>query len=277
MRINRLEVQNFKKLASQTFDFHPRFTLLVGENGSGKTTVLDALAVSLGIWLVKPPDSLVRGSGRNILKREIRLEAERRGDRIVLRESGPVAIRATGQIGDEPDVSWTRRLEGGASKTSNRDAKHALAIVAEIYRRDIAGEHVLCPVLAYYGAGRAWLPSNQRIEAKETRRVGPARRWAAFYDCFNERIRFGDLNEWVRREFLASAARKGRFRPGFEAVKRAVLHCVPGADDLWFDSDRDRDSGDRYDRGADRGGSGDRYERGPDRGGDRYERGPRDR
>jgi len=29
-------------------------------------SVLDALAVSLGIWLVKPPDSLVRASGRNL-------------------------------------------------------------------------------------------------------------------------------------------------------------------------------------------------------------------
>lgn len=239
MRIDGLEIRNFKKFESQAFDFHPRFTLFVGENGSGKTSVLDALTVSLGIWLVKPPDSLVASSGRNILRTEVRLEAERKGDRVAFRERGPAAVRATGQIGDTPNVTWTRQFLEGATKTSNKEAKQALAIVQDVYRRDAAGENVLCPVLAYYGAGRAWLPSNQRI-SKESKLAGQARRWAAFYDCFNERIRFADVNQWVRREFLATANRKGRWRPGFEAMKHAVLACVPGANDLWFDPDRDQ-------------------------------------
>ncbi|MBI3319230.1 MAG: AAA family ATPase [Candidatus Omnitrophica bacterium] len=46
MRIDQLTVQHCKKFAEQTFTLHPQFTLLVGENGSGKTAVLDALAVS---------------------------------------------------------------------------------------------------------------------------------------------------------------------------------------------------------------------------------------
>ena len=31
--------------------------------------------------------------------------------------------------------------------------------------------------------------------------------------------------------------RQGRYRPGFEVVRRAVLACVPGADGVWYDSD----------------------------------------
>lgn len=237
MRIDRLEVQNFKKFAFQAFDLHPHFTLLVGENGSGKTSVLDALAVSLGVWLVNPPDSQVRSSGRNILRTEIRLEPSREGDRVQFRECRPVFLRSIGQIGSSENVVWTRRL--GDARTTNKDAKEALAIIEDIYRRDSSGEDVICPVLAYYGAGRAWLPSNQRI-SKETKLSGPARRWAAFYDCFNERIRFADLNLWFRRELTASARRKGRMRPGYEVVRRAVLRCVDGADDVWFDSDREQ-------------------------------------
>jgi len=44
MRIDKLSLQNFKKFTAQEFNFHPQFTLLVGENGAGKTSVLDALA-----------------------------------------------------------------------------------------------------------------------------------------------------------------------------------------------------------------------------------------
>ena len=67
---------------------------------------------------------------------------------------------------------------------------------------------------------------------------GRARRWAAFYDCLNERIRIADLGDWFHREAIAAVNRDGQFRPGFEVVRRAVLRCVPGADRMWFDGDR---------------------------------------
>ncbi len=105
MRIDRLTVQNFKKFAEQTFTLHPEFTLLVGENGSGKTAVLDALAVSLGIWLVEAPDTSLHSSRRTIMPTEIRLEPSRAGDRIQFREKLPVLVQATGQLGERQNVT----------------------------------------------------------------------------------------------------------------------------------------------------------------------------
>jgi predicted ATP-binding protein involved in virulence len=238
MRIDRLEVENFKKFAKQTIELHPRFTLFVGENGAGKTTVLDALAVAASVWLVEEPDSTLFGSSRNIAKTEIRLKPELKGDRIQFREWRPVKVRAIGRIGDHENVSWTRQIRPQGTRTSNAEAKQALAFVKEIYASDNAGANVLCPVLAYYGAGRAWLPSNERVPKARTN--GPARRWAAFYDCFNERIRFAELQKWFSRETTERGNRAGAWRPGFQVVRHAILRCVPGADEVWFDSDRDQ-------------------------------------
>ena len=92
-------------------------------------------------------------------------------------------------------------------------------------------------MIAYYGAGRAWLSHRERPESRSAA-AGRARRWAAFYDCLNERIRIGDLGDWFHRETIAAVNRDGRFRPGFEVVRRAVLRCIPGADRMWFDGDR---------------------------------------
>lgn len=241
MRIDRLEIENFKKFTKQTFDLHPQFTLLVGDNGSGKTSVLDALAVAASIWLVEVADSALINSSRKILPSEIRLEPEKRGDRFQFQERRPVVVRATGQIGNQRDVSWARQIprESKSKRTSNAEAKRALEYVRSIFARDSAGEEVLCPVLAYYGAGRAWLPSNQRAPG-ESKTNGPARRWAAFYDCFNERIRFDELNRWFHRETTAAGNLGGRMRPGFEVVRRAILRCVPDSDGVWFDSDREQ-------------------------------------
>lgn len=237
MRIDRLTVQNFKKFAEQTITLHPQFTLLVGDNGSGKTTVLDALAVSASVWLVEYPDSILQSSYRNILRKEIRLEPSREGDRIQFRDRFPALVKATGQIGDQPKVTWVRQIKQRGGKTTNAGAKEALDIIRNIYQRDQSGESIVCPVLAYYGAGRAWLPSNKPKQGKAN--GGPARRWAAFYKCFSEEIRFAELTDWFRREAIAAGNRKGRVRPGFEVVRRAIMRCVPDADGVWFDGDRE--------------------------------------
>ncbi|HET6386141.1 MAG TPA: AAA family ATPase, partial [Armatimonadota bacterium] len=237
MRIDTIMVRNFKKFDAGTCALHPQFTLLVGENGSGKTSILDALAVALGIWLVEPPDSTLVASGRNIMPAEIRLEPTRTGDRILFRERRPVIVSATGQIGDRSGVTWLRQIRERGRRTTNADAKDARAAIKDLFRRDTAGENVLCPVIAYYGAGRAWLPSNQRTPGAKPN--GPARRWAAFYDCLNERIRLSDLQKWFRSELIA-AAHAGQMRPGFHIVRRAIIASVPDADDIWFDPDREQ-------------------------------------
>src|SRR2546423_7857667 len=238
MKINHLEIENFKKFPKQELDLHPHFTLLVGENGSGKTSLLDALAIAASIWLIEAPDSTIVGSSRIIFPKEIRLESEVRGDRTQFNERHPVIEKVTGQIGNHERVSWTRQIREDRRRTSNSEAKQALEYIRELYNQEAKGQEVLFPVLAYYGAGRAWLPSNERIPS-ESKSNGPARRWAAFYDCFNERIRFGELRKWFHRETTAAGNRGGRMRPGFEAVRHAILRCVPNADAVWFDSDRE--------------------------------------
>jgi DNA repair exonuclease SbcCD ATPase subunit len=45
MRIEWIEVENFKGFDKRRFEFDEHFTLLVGENGGGKTTALDAVSL----------------------------------------------------------------------------------------------------------------------------------------------------------------------------------------------------------------------------------------
>ena len=236
MRIDRICIRNFKCFEETELELNPRFTLLVGDNGAGKTSMLDALAVAAGVWLVKPPDSALVGSGRNILPSEIRLQPKEEGDRIQFLERKPVSIKATGKLVDRT-ASWCRQIRKDGTRTTNAEARTALKIIEQHFARVQTGQSVLSPVIAYYGAGRAWLPSRSRRE-QGSKRNGPARRWGAFYDCFNERIRLTDLNDWFRREALAFASRSGSWRPGYGVVKRAILRCVPDADNLWYDGDR---------------------------------------
>ncbi|MBI3469718.1 MAG: AAA family ATPase [Planctomycetes bacterium] len=247
MRIDRLDLHNFKKFKEETFEF-PRsvnapadagsFHVLIGENGSGKTSVLDALAVALGVWLVKVPDSSLANSRRPILPAEKRLELVQSGDRTLFQEAaGDVSVKAFGCIEDHDCLSWEQRIAEGRKRASNAGSKEAIDIVQKAYARAKASNEVVLPVIAYYGAARAWLPHHERskFKAKSNR---PARRWGAFYDCLNERIRLTDLASWFQGEAIAKGNRGGNYRPGFEVVRRAVLRSVRGASDIWYDGDR---------------------------------------
>jgi predicted ATP-binding protein involved in virulence len=236
MRIDRVEIANFKKFSDYTLDLHPQFTLLVGDNGTGKTTILDALAIAAGIWLVNSPDTTLNNSRRNILPSEIRLEAIESDTITQFIERKPVQIKAIGTINSQ-QVQWLRQIKTNGSRTSNTEAKQALAIISTLFQQVEAGEKIWLPIIAYYGAGRAWLPSNQR-DPKATTHTSPARRWDAFYDCFEERIRIADLHTWFQKEAIASLNRQGQMRPGYKVVKLAILRCIPNADDLWFDPER---------------------------------------
>ena len=124
MRIDRLELRNFKKFAALDLNLHPQFTLLIGENGAGKTSVLDALAVALGVWLVEPPDSTLINSRRGIYPSEIRLESRQHGDRELFSEaSGGVSIKATGQIEDRDHLTWEHRIEPGKRRRPTREPR----------------------------------------------------------------------------------------------------------------------------------------------------------
>lgn len=236
MRIDRLEIKNFKKFSDFTIDLHPQFTLLVGDNGAGKTTILDALAIAAGVWLVNPPDSMLSNSGRNILPAEIRLEVLETGDkRSRLLECKPVQIAASGHVGDSA-IRWFRQINPTGSRTSNIGSKGVLKIINNLFERDRSGENIWFPVIAYYGAGRAWLPSSKRDgKAKQS---SPSRRWYAFYDCFEERIRIADIQGWFQKEAIASIKYQGQMRSGYKIVEFAILNCIPNADEIWFDPDR---------------------------------------
>lgn len=236
MRIHRIELKNYKKFTDFSLDLDRQFTLIVGDNGVGKTTILDALAIMAGVWLVNPPDTKLNGSRRNIETHEIHLTSIDAGDRSQFVECKPVQIRACGII-NGTNFEWMRQIKKGGSRTSNTASKEILEAIEQIFTDISNGDSIRLPIIAYYGAGRAWLPSNKKSPTAKHSSKNVARRWDAFYDCLNERIRITDLQTWFQKEAIAALSR-GKLRAGFKAVKIAILRCIPEAKDLWFDADR---------------------------------------
>jgi predicted ATP-binding protein involved in virulence len=158
MRIDRLEIENFKCFVKQTITLHPQFTLFVGDNGSGKTSVLDALAVAAGVWLRFPPDSSLASSRREIVGSEIRLDPVERGDRTQFLERYPVLVQAFGQRGETKGLTWYEQRDDFSRNPGVIDDRLlrngiALRSIAHRYQVEAGGETQVFPIIAYYGAG----------------------------------------------------------------------------------------------------------------------------
>lgn len=240
MKIDRISLKNFKLFEAFTLELHPEFTVLVGENGSGKTSLLDALAIASGVWLYDVPDSKIKNSSRRSLtENDIRVVWQRRGDRSQFSTAPETLVWAEGVLHEDILTPQGNQMPWGERILSGSRLEDLLSLARKsiqgLYRRSTEGEEILLPIVAYYGAGRAWLPHNERAKSLP-RSYEPARRWDAFYDCLNERIRLADLRHWFWDEAVERGNRGGKYRPGFEAVKWAVLRGIPGADDIWFDT-----------------------------------------
>ena len=108
MRIDGLTVKNFRGFEDRTFDF-PRsidapangngsFHLLIGHNGKGKSSALDALAVAAGSWFL----GVREAEGRQIRTEDVRLKVIQYDDTARIEQQLLVSVEAAGQILGKP-------------------------------------------------------------------------------------------------------------------------------------------------------------------------------
>jgi predicted ATP-binding protein involved in virulence len=232
MRIDSIQIDNFRGIKHLDLNFDPQFTLLIGDNGSGKTSILSAVSVALGIWHVS---KIVSGpkQWRNIMDHEVREELahDDNGVRQFV-ASGGVQITASGSVGARSPHTWTRVKRAKKSRTVDVWDKKTLAdIQGVISGRQNRVEPL--PLLAYYGAGRAWMASNEREFADLSGDL-KGRQADGYYDCLNERIRIKDILKWFVLE-AAGRDETGQFKPAFGAVRVALKRGIPGVDDIYWD------------------------------------------
>ena len=106
MRIDNIRLTNFDCFEDRTFSLAPRFTLIVGDNATGKTSVLDGLAVGVGSLFLGFPSPAIP---RSIFRDEVRWKFYRHGDTLTAERQFPAAVNCEGLISGQTG-EWVREL-----------------------------------------------------------------------------------------------------------------------------------------------------------------------
>jgi predicted ATP-binding protein involved in virulence len=231
MRIDDLTVTNFYGFDHRTFNFHPQFTLLVGDNATGKTSVLKALSVAAGSWFLG-----LRGSERSpgIDLYQVRISAYTHLDVWTFEAQFPSRIECTGVVMDQP-IRWARELKHAGGRTTTSDAKSISEIAADAERRVRAGENIPLPLICAYGTERLWFEKTHHDPKEDS---PPARRKPSrldgYRDSFDFTIQETALVDWIRDQTTASLQLQ-KDTVALSLVKRAITACVEGAVSVYYD------------------------------------------
>ena len=163
MRLEFLTMENYRLFSKLNVIFHENLTVLAGNNGAGKTAVLEGATVALGTLFSK----LDGITGTSLRPSDARLKAYAIGSSDDVQPQYPVRVTAVGLL-DGKAVQWTRGLNTSEGSMTVGEAKEVIAFSQNWQERLRSGDQsLLLPLIAYYGTAR--LQDNHREKRAKTR------------------------------------------------------------------------------------------------------------
>lgn len=148
MKIKQLHCENFRCFGSLKLNLNSQMNLIIGDNGSGKSTVLDAIAVGLGII----PTHLPNVGGMSFKKTDLRQIND------LLQPYSKIKLATSFNL------EWDRLYRRDKSKTTLLDIPQSIGtsellryLDAQVIDKFNQQQEFILPVFAYYGVSRAIL------------------------------------------------------------------------------------------------------------------------
>lgn len=217
MRITELHLRNFKCFEELNLKLHPRFNVLVGVNGVGKTSLLEAIRVAIGSLYLGLDKYEDRIESPGIVNDDVRLSG--------LEQQFPVVVHAKGMMdssqkeGAETEVEWERRLKTREGKTLYRDAKQMLSASREMQDRIRKQEEVNIPLVAYFSTDR------YKKERRDIKIEPNGSRLRGYYNALDQTTNIRYFLNLYATETL-DELQSGEKSLLLEAVNQSVKECV---------------------------------------------------
>lgn len=198
MKLKNIKISNYRCFKDVEIDFDESTTLVVGQNGAGKTTILDAVAVSISTFLL----GIDGGVSRSILKDDARYEFYDLNGTIDPQHQFPVSIESTGECIDKQNIRWIRSLNSESGKTTIKDAGELTSIAKKVQNQIMMGDkELVLPLISYYGTGRLYV---QKKEKRNMKSLTEFKRQVGYVDCMAAESNDKLMLNWFQTQTLKS-------------------------------------------------------------------------
>lgn len=221
-RIHSLDIENFRRFKSLHISLDDSLNVIVGNNGAGKTSLLDAFAIAASSLLAKVEDA----QGLSIRKADARLTTVQNGSVSARQSQYPVVIEASGSLNNHP-YFWKRELSSEKSKMTRKEAQSIIHAGDNLQQQVSSGGDVVLPVLAYYDANR-FASKETTLSLSRQAKSFLASRTKAYTDAFGASINERQTVTWMRNMTLWEL-QSGRKSPELACVMQVFSDCYAGA------------------------------------------------
>lgn len=216
MKLKKLTLQNFRCYDNVEIEFEDKLTVIVGENGKGKSAVFDGIAISLAPYI-----EAFGQEGRKVKKTDIRripIYDETGKEIIKMEKKIPVAFSLQAKSGQE-DLLGNIEYDGKDIICFQNDFQK----YAQAMQNFMAEEsNTILPVFAYYGTSRIWVDSNL-LKEKE---IDLGNRSFGYDECLEPSSSYTTFGSWYRHLTKMISSTKGDEQAKYKMVQEAVCHAI---------------------------------------------------
>ena len=210
MILKNVTIENFRIIGKCTIEFDNRFNLIIGNNATGKTSVLEAIAVGLGGFLAGIDGVKTVHFSRDDVRRTTSLMGTGSYD---IQYHTPTTVHCIADV-DGKEIIWNRSKSSYQSSRTTVMPKEISNYSSKVVQE---GNSIL-PVISYQGAGRMW---SQKRDKWEDIFKGNYSRSVGYTDCLDTESNIKLITNWCKRMEQISWQQEKKIAE-YEAVKKAV-------------------------------------------------------
>ncbi len=210
--LEKSSLKNYKAIKELEINLYPGINLLIGDNGAGKTSVLEGIAVALSGLFVNVPGV----STRNIVKEDVRTVIETVGDSSTsVTYCEPIAVGCSLKNCEGTSFSWNRIKEELSSAHTKMDNKDVCTWMKKLTNQPDA----ILPLVSFQSAARVWRVRRGDFGTELKKKLDDRR--CGYIGCLDSSMDVKSIQQWCMKQEVV-AVNKGQKIAEYEMFKSIV-------------------------------------------------------
>ncbi len=196
MWIKSLQMNNFRCFEKIVINFERTYTVLIGINGAGKSSILDAMSIALGSFFAG-----LDGVQSNALHQDdVHYRMYEEGSVPNREKQFPTSVSMGAEVNGGITLQWQRSLNNENGRTTVKEARSIMEYASNLQERVRKGDKdVTLPLIAYYGTGRLWARKQNRRKINQSKTNSVGSRLRGYKDCLDVNTNEDIMLRWFSK------------------------------------------------------------------------------